>query len=114
MKQSPYEVLDIEPHANAKTIRRAYKEMVRTFGPEHHPEKFAEIRKAFEYLSKAPFFEIASDFPLYKNILIDFDKQVLELQSNELSQQEIIKLLSNAFETPYNTAFELKALLENG
>ncbi len=113
MIRSPYEVLNIEAHADSKTIRRAYKEMIRTYGPEHHPDEFSEIRKAFEYLSKEQFFEAAQDFPIYTEFLNDFDRQVLELQSKDLSKEEILTLLSVVFETPYNTAFELKSLLDN-
>ena len=32
------------------TIRRRYLELVKQFSPEHHPEKFASIRQAYDSL----------------------------------------------------------------
>src|SRR5436190_1791434 len=46
----PYEVLGLSPDADDETIRRRYLELVRQFSPEHHPEKFAAIRAAYEDL----------------------------------------------------------------
>ena len=44
----PYSLLGIEPDADDETIRRRYLELVRQFPPEHHPEKFAAVRAAYE------------------------------------------------------------------
>lgn len=46
----PYSLLGIEPDADDETIRRRYLELVRQFPPEHHPEKFAAVRAAYERL----------------------------------------------------------------
>jgi DnaJ-class molecular chaperone len=46
----PYEVLNLPADADDETIRRRYLELVRQFTPEHHPEKFAAIRQAYESL----------------------------------------------------------------
>jgi curved DNA-binding protein CbpA len=46
----PYEVLNLPPDADDDAIRRRYLELVRQFTPEHHPEKFAAIRAAYESL----------------------------------------------------------------
>jgi curved DNA-binding protein CbpA len=46
----PYEVLKLPPDADDDAIRRRYLELVRQFTPEHHPEKFAAIRAAYESL----------------------------------------------------------------
>jgi DnaJ-class molecular chaperone len=46
----PYEVLNLPPDADDEAIRRRYLELVRQFTPEHHPEKFAAIRQAYEDL----------------------------------------------------------------
>jgi curved DNA-binding protein CbpA len=46
----PYAVLGVEADADDETIRRRYLELVRQFTPEHHPEKFASIRAAYERL----------------------------------------------------------------
>ncbi len=46
----PYAVLGLSPDSDDETIRRRYLELVRQFSPEHHPEKFAAIRTAYESL----------------------------------------------------------------
>jgi len=46
----PYAVLDLPPDSDDDTIRRRYLELVRQFSPEHHPEKFAAVRQAYESL----------------------------------------------------------------
>lgn len=46
----PYEVLGLPPDSDDAAIRRRYLELVRQFSPEHHPEKFAAIRAAYESL----------------------------------------------------------------
>jgi curved DNA-binding protein CbpA len=46
----PHVVLDLAADADDEAIRRRYLELVRQFAPEHHPEKFAAIRAAYERL----------------------------------------------------------------
>jgi curved DNA-binding protein CbpA len=46
----PYEVLGLPPDADDEAIRHRYLELVRRFSPEHHPEKFAAVRAAYEQL----------------------------------------------------------------
>jgi curved DNA-binding protein CbpA len=46
----PYQVLGLPPEADDDTIRRRYLELVRQHSPEHHPEKFAAVRAAYEQL----------------------------------------------------------------
>jgi curved DNA-binding protein CbpA len=46
----PYAVLGLPPDSDDETIRRRYLELVRQFTPEHHPEKFAAIRAAYDAL----------------------------------------------------------------
>ena len=46
----PYQVLGLPPEADDEAIRRRYLELVRQFSPEHHPEKFAAVRAAYEQL----------------------------------------------------------------
>ncbi len=47
---NPYSVLGLPPDSDDDTIRRRYLELVRQFSPEHHPEKFAAVRAAYESL----------------------------------------------------------------
>src|SRR6516162_2161157 len=46
----PYQVLGLPPEADDEAIRRRYLELVRQNSPEHHPEKFAAVRAAYEQL----------------------------------------------------------------
>jgi curved DNA-binding protein CbpA len=46
----PYAVLGLSADSDDETIRRRYLELVKQFSPEHHPEKFAAIRRAYESL----------------------------------------------------------------
>jgi curved DNA-binding protein CbpA len=46
----PYAVLGLPADADDETIRRRYLELVKQFSPEHHPDKFAAIRQAYESL----------------------------------------------------------------
>src|SRR5438128_958516 len=46
----PYEVLGLPADCDDDAIRRRYLELVKQFSPEHHPEKFAAIRAAYESL----------------------------------------------------------------
>jgi curved DNA-binding protein CbpA len=47
---SPYAVLNLPADSDDEAIRRRYLELVRQFTPEHHPEKFAAIRAAYDSL----------------------------------------------------------------
>jgi curved DNA-binding protein CbpA len=47
---SPYEVLNLDPAASEEQIRKRYLELVREFPPERAPERFGEIRQAYDEL----------------------------------------------------------------
>ncbi len=46
-----YKTLDLPPTASPEDIRRAYYQMVRKHPPEKDPERFQQIRRAYETLS---------------------------------------------------------------
>ncbi len=46
----PYTVLGLPDDSDDETIGRRYLELVRQYSPEHHPEKFAAIRAAYEQM----------------------------------------------------------------
>jgi curved DNA-binding protein CbpA len=48
--QDSYAVLGLPPDSDDAAIRRRYLELVRQFTPEHNPQKFAEVRAAYERL----------------------------------------------------------------
>ncbi len=44
----PYEVLGLDRAADETEIRRRYLELVREFPPDRAPERFAEVRAAYD------------------------------------------------------------------
>ena len=50
---NPYQILGIDRTASLADIKRAYFKCVREYPPEEQPEKFKEIRKAYDQL-KSP------------------------------------------------------------
>lgn len=51
--RDPYGVLGLDRHASEAEIKRAYFQLVRQFPPEREPEKFRDIRTAYEQLRDA-------------------------------------------------------------
>ena len=47
---NPYEILGVSPGSSEEAIRSAYLQKVREFPPDRAPEKFAEVRAAFDEL----------------------------------------------------------------
>src|SRR5262245_2628115 len=45
-----YAILGLPADSDDDAIRRRYLELVRQYPPEHHPQKFAEVRAAYERL----------------------------------------------------------------
>lgn len=50
--KSDYEVLGLNAGADEKEIKRAYFKLIRKFSPEKDPERFQQIREAYENLIK--------------------------------------------------------------
>jgi DnaJ-class molecular chaperone len=48
MVSDPHAILGVPADADDETIRRKYLELVRQYPPEQQPEKFAQIRGAYE------------------------------------------------------------------
>ncbi len=61
----PYAVLGIDRQAEEAEIKRAYFKLVREYSPEHAPEKFQEIRAAYEQL-RAPEIRAQTDLFLLR------------------------------------------------
>ncbi len=54
MVKNYYEILGVPSGADQKQIKRAYFKLVRQFSPEKDPERFQEIREAYENLQGTP------------------------------------------------------------
>lgn len=50
--RNDYQILGIEEGADEKEIKRAYFKLIRTYSPEKDPERFQEIRAAYERLTE--------------------------------------------------------------
>ena len=48
----PFKVLHLEAGADKQAVKRAYFRLIRQYRPEEEPEKFKEIREAYEYLQE--------------------------------------------------------------
>lgn len=104
---SPYEVLEIPRNATLKDIKRRYKDLVREFNPEHHPEKFMEIRAAYEMLTSTEM-DAQEIFPIYKKPL-EFINQSSEGTTSQKMDKALLGLF---FETPFDTVAELAQLFK--
>jgi curved DNA-binding protein CbpA len=51
--KDPYAVLDIDRQAGEAEIKKAYYRLVREYPPEREPEKFQEIRAAYDQVRTA-------------------------------------------------------------
>ena len=103
-KKSAYEVLGVEKE-NLDDIKTKYLELLRKHTPEHDPEKFMEIREAFELLTKSEGNE--NIYFLYKKPLSFFEN--IETPKNKLDKT----IIQEIFETPFGTNLELEKLLTN-
>jgi curved DNA-binding protein CbpA len=48
-----YAILGLPDDSDDAAVRRRYLELVRQYPPEHHPQKFAQVRAAYEQLKDA-------------------------------------------------------------
>jgi curved DNA-binding protein CbpA len=51
MIESAYETLHVPRDAEPEEVRRAYVRLVRRYPPEHFPERFASLRRAYQQLN---------------------------------------------------------------
>ena len=77
-----YEILGIDENADEKTIKRAYFKLIRTYSPEKDPERFQEIRAAYERLNEekeCPENGIMLEFPKDDSLAKDMFDHIQEL-----------------------------------
>lgn len=66
-KRVCYEILEIEATNDLKVIKRAYARMIRKYHPEVDPEKYEQVRAAYEFLH--------SLYSSKDNLLLRFDEK---------------------------------------
>jgi curved DNA-binding protein CbpA len=99
----PYRVLGIEREAAEAEIKRAYFQLVRQFPPEREPEKFQEIRAAYESLRDAgqraevSLFLLQPPLPLQKRRSPSYDLDV--------HPEDLLTLMIDAVASPMQVDF---------
>ena len=99
----PYRALGIERAATEAEIKRAYFQLVRQFPPEREPEKFQEIRAAYELLrdpaqrAQIDLFLLQPPAPLPKRRAPSYDLAVHPL--------DLIALMTDAVAPPMSADF---------
>lgn len=83
MEEKYYETLGLVKGAEKKDIKRAYFRLVRQYTPEKDPERFQQIREAYEYLSNL---QEAGEQPVFPPFSDPFgekmERQILEAEKN--------------------------------
>lgn len=100
-------VLGLDDGATQNEIKRAYFSLVRQYSPEENPEKFREIREAYEYLQKkevqdGPIFPEPSD-PLAKKLLSHIE-EIKKRRNSKLTRdacEEALHLFPNEIQFLY-------------
>lgn len=81
MAENYYEILGVPVGAEKKEIKRAYFKLVRAYSPEKNPEKFQQIRKAYENLMSDDRVSVEvpadiPDIPLAKSMMLQIEKSM--------------------------------------
>lgn len=89
---NPYETLGVAPQASDADIRNRYLQLVREFPPDRAPERFAQIRSAYDEL---------------RDPLVRLEKQVFSTSTPD----SLATLAAELRERLRNTRFPTEALL---
>ena len=99
----PYRVLGLARQAPEADVKRAYFQLVRQYPPEREPEKFQEIRAAYELLrdaqsrARVDLFLLQPSLPLPKRRSPSYDLT--------MHPTDLITLMVEAVETPMQADF---------
>lgn len=81
-----YEILGIEENADEKEIKKAYFQLIRKYSPEKNPERFQEIREAYERLTEEkdkPENSIQLEFPADDKLATQMFDQIQQLMQEQ-------------------------------
>lgn len=81
-----YEILGIEENADEKEIKKAYFQLIRKYSPEKNPERFQEIREAYERLTEEkdkPENNIQLEFPADNKLATQMFDQIQQLMQEQ-------------------------------
>ncbi len=109
IERPPSEILNIAPNSTTKEARKGYKTLVRTYTPEHNPEKFEIINKAYRTITgEQPISNEA--YPLYA-FPLTFLEQKIDNLTNENTEQKLLPL-SVIPASIFNIDFELEKFIK--
>lgn len=84
-----YQILEVSPQATALEIKRAYFSLVRKYSPEKNPEKFKQIREAYNTLSDEKAKQNYDSLQQYGDQIKDLINQAEEKMNAEECQSAI-------------------------
>lgn len=93
IKKSPYEILGLNGDFEFKDIKKAYRKAIREYSPDKHPEEFALISDAYEYLSNEEYFIKGNE---NNRFVLSVSIETEENKKNDKS-----KYLKDIFEVPF-------------
>lgn len=94
----PYAVLGVDPGTEADSVRQRYLKLIREFPPDRAPEKFAEIRAAFERIQNPEIRlnELLFEPPPHNNPLTRIiDATIEKIRTKRLPTAVVLSLARN-------------------
>ena len=106
-----YEVLGIDTNADEKEIKKAYFRLIRTYSPEKDPEKFQQIRAAYERLSNPQKTSLQiQDFPLPDHAFANIYEQNFLFEMQQQNYKKAIQYAEDALKNIGENAYFLLCL----
>ena len=100
--KNPYQILGVSESSTDETIRKAWLEKVRQYSPETAPEKFKEIRDAFEKIKSKP--DRLRHFLFSTDCYIDSPVEALTAELEDISKRRppSLKFFQNLISQTFN------------
>ena len=105
-----YKVLELTPEATPEDVKKAYFRLVRVHSPEKDPEKFQEIRQAYEVLKDGAPKTEAISFPVPDNPSVAFLLNIAYQQMSNGNYKAAVKYVEEALEYEKNSPYLLLLL----
>ena len=93
LKQSPYEILELEGDFTYRDIKKAYRKAIKENPPEQSPQMFSKISSAYESLTNENYF-----FKDVDEVLFTLSCDIAPAQEKKINNT---KYLKSIFEVPF-------------
>ncbi len=104
----PHEILGLSGDAGLREVRKKYKQLIRQFTPEHHPDEFEKISLAYrEVIGENPVDQ--NIFPIYCFPLTFLEKEI-EAQGGRKDEDNLLPLAMIP-ESIFSVEFELEKVI---